>query len=328
MSSVLDAQNVGAAADNYTEKYWTVFSMEIKDVESKIANKEKVTSSFSCRSNPRPTMFSINLEFGRVESGWLSVAAKTTLSHVLLTKITSFLKDDCGNDLSTFTNTITDRLYKFIRPRVYEFLPSSKGSWRIIIEIEYKTVTPARSIPTEKIDRTRLQEDLLSLLEGSSNGDITFCFDDREIEAHKAILLARAPYFANMFQSGMKESSSKKVHITDVESGIFKAVLYYLYTGEAPKNMPEIALELLVAAEKYDLDELAVLCLISVCDHLTADNVVDALIVAEKISSSEVRERATLVLWKTIGALDQESAKKLKDRPHLAFDLAVQFSKM
>lgn len=48
MSSVLDAQNVGAAADNYTEKYWTVFSLEIKDVESKIANKEKVTTSFSC----------------------------------------------------------------------------------------------------------------------------------------------------------------------------------------------------------------------------------------------------------------------------------------
>lgn len=173
-----------------------------------------------------------------------------------------------------------------------------------------------------------MQKDLLSLLEGSSNGDITFCFDDREIEAHKAILLARAPYFANMFQSGMKESSSKKVHITDVKSGIFKAVLHYLYTGEAPKNMPEIALELLVAAEKYDLDELAVLCQISVCDHLTADNVVDALIVAEKISFSELRERATLVSWKTIGALDQESAKKLKDRPHLAFDLAVQFSKM
>merc|ERR1712105_41621 len=145
-------------------------------------------------------MFTIKLQFGRVKSGWLSVVAKTT-SLVLLTKITYFLKDDCGNDLSTNTDTITafTHVYKFRLSHVYEFPPRSKGTWRIIIEIEYKNATPARSIPTEKIDRTRLQKDLLSLLDGSSNGDITFCFDDREIEAHKAILLARAPYFANMF---------------------------------------------------------------------------------------------------------------------------------
>ena len=193
----------------------------------------------------------------------------------------------------------------------YALGPSSKGTWRISIEIEYKHGSPTGNPPTENFSRIRLQDDLLALLKSSKNTDVTFCFEDRKITAHKAILLARAPYFANMFDSGMAEVSSNEVHVKDVESSVFEGILEYLYSGAAPMNMPEIGLELLVAADKYGLDELKTLCEASVSDRLTDENVVETIIVADKVNCVSLYDKAVVVLRASFDSLEEEESKRL-----------------
>lgn len=73
----------------------------------------------------------------------------------------------------------------------------------------------------------------------------------RQFKAHKAILAARSPVFAAMFEHGMAESRANRVNITDVEPDILGEVLRFIYTGRVVGlDNPVMAQELLAAADK------------------------------------------------------------------------------
>ncbi|VDM36143.1 unnamed protein product [Hydatigera taeniaeformis] len=73
----------------------------------------------------------------------------------------------------------------------------------------------------------------------------------RQFKAHKAILAARSPVFAAMFEHGMTESRANRVNITDVEPDILGEVLRFIYTGRVVGlDNPVMAQELLAAADK------------------------------------------------------------------------------
>jgi len=335
MSAASDAQNADFVGIDQFEGFWTGVSMEVKDVESKIANKEKVTFSFGCRSDPRPILFELQMMFGNHQEGFLSLFFESS-HHVMLTSF--FLNMEILRNADGRRDVVDRRregkacfllgphqTARIEYTEFYRITPNSNAIWTISMEIKYKRIPAA---PILAIGNSRLQEDLLSLLLSSKNTDITFCFDDAKMAAHKVILSARAPYFANMFESGMVEVSSGEVHIKDVEPSVFAGVLHYLYSGVPPNNLAEIAMGLLVAADKYGLDDLKSLCEANVCDHLQANNVVDALIVADRTNCPNLRDKAKVLLRSNIDSLDEEATKKLKDNPNLLFDLAVHFSKM
>ncbi len=49
-------------------------------------------------------------------------------------------------------------------------------------------------------------EDFAALLSSEKSSDVEFIVEERSFPAHRLILSARSPYFAAMFQNGMKES--------------------------------------------------------------------------------------------------------------------------
>ena len=81
---------------------------------------------------------------------------------------------------------------------------------------------------------------------------------DHSFLAHRAILAARSTHFSNMFESGMVESQSRKVVITDTDIGVFEQFLHFLYTGSVEPFTDFQAL--LVIADKYQIDSLINLC--------------------------------------------------------------------
>ena len=124
------------------------------------------------------------------------------------------------------------------------------------------------------------------MLETPTNSDVTFIFgNDRRITAHKLILSTRSKYFESMFASSLKESQSGEIEVPDVDLNVFKAMLEFLYSGIPPKNLKEVSLELLIVADKYGMEELTTLCETSASENITARNVVDSLLVAEKTNN-------------------------------------------
>lgn len=79
-----------------------------------------------------------------------------------------------------------------------------------------------------------------------------------KVKCHKSFLTVRSPVFKAMFESDMEEkitSNVEMVEMTEVGVRAFLAYLYYMDTKDAQKNC-EVALELLEASHKYDIEEM------------------------------------------------------------------------
>jgi speckle-type POZ protein len=110
--------------------------------------------------------------------------------------------------------------------------------------------------------------------------DVHFQFNNgKTIGAHILILSARNPVFASMFQSGMLESQTRKVTITDIDEEVFRQLLIHLYSGIAPKIGEEnIAQMLYAAADKYDIETLKSECIDVLLKKLDISNAIEMLL--------------------------------------------------
>ena len=99
---------------------------------------------------------------------------------------------------------------------LYELQPEDSAeakSWRVFCGFEYENYEISPSIEAQPVKESSscgststLQADFLSLLEETSNVDVTFIIQGDEIKGHKAILSARSEYFRRMFASEMKKT--------------------------------------------------------------------------------------------------------------------------
>lgn len=120
----------------------------------------------------------------------------------------------------------------------------------------------------------KLSTDMKALQFEGHFADVIFHFenDGTSVRAHKAMLAARSPVFADMFLQGgddskKKNEEQKKVHKYEDEDGIthvtitsetasdvFQHLLLYIYTGQLSAwKLGVIAADLLVVAHKVPL---------------------------------------------------------------------------
>jgi speckle-type POZ protein len=119
---------------------------------------------------------------------------------------------------------------------------------------------------------------LEELFEKMPLSDVTFIIRGQTFSAHKAILAMRSPVFAAMFLHPTKEMQSGKVEVEDIDPDVFQEVLRYLYSGLTRSTAMEVmATGLLVAADKYLLDELKTRCETHLIRKMSAKNCMDML---------------------------------------------------
>ena len=114
------------------------------------------------------------------------------------------------------------------------------------------------------------------------------------------VILSRCAYFQRMFAS---EKSTNEVIVPDVTPDVFRAMLQFIYSDTLPKDSAEITLDLLVAADKYDVEKLK-----RKCELLVPVNVVDALVVAESINAKTLMIRAKNVFGSNFDVLMQSES--------------------
>jgi speckle-type POZ protein len=143
--------------------------------------------------------------------------------------------------------------------------------------------------PQTTIVRRKLVKDFAALLDDKFT-DFVFKVENVNIPAHRAILAARSPVFAAMFQHDMQENKTNETEIEDVTPAAFKALLQFIYTGHCEVGM--LAEELLVAANKYDIQDLKQMCDKELRKKLTVDNAVDLLFLSELHQANDLRDGA------------------------------------
>ena len=131
---------------------------------------------------------------------------------------------------------------------------------------------------------------LKSLLKKGNFADVSLVVEGVFIPAHMAVLAARSPVFQAMFEHDLVERAENKVEICDIKASVMQELLNFIYTDTAP-NADLMAADLLIAAEKYDLGRLKLICEQILSRNLTVENVGETLRLADRHNANQLKEK-------------------------------------
>ncbi|KAM0827829.1 hypothetical protein ACQ4PT_067935 [Festuca glaucescens] len=125
----------------------------------------------------------------------------------------------------------------------------------------------------------------LLLLAGEA-ADVTFEVGDETFAAHRCILAARSSVFKAELLGPMKEKTAARVGIQDMEASVFKALLHFIYTDSLPlmeeHDSAVMAQHLLVAADRYNMERLRMICEGILCKSICTSTAATTLALAEQ----------------------------------------------
>ncbi|XP_054720622.1 speckle-type POZ protein B-like [Uloborus diversus] len=135
---------------------------------------------------------------------------------------------------------------------------------------------------TEKEDSlTSISTDFEALYNNQKFTDVTLKLDNYEFPVHKVILRSRSKVFEAMFEHDMQENRQHTVDLVDMEPDTVKDMLRYIYCGKVRQLSPKAALNLYIAADRYDLQELVLHCRKIILSTLSVDNLCEVSAVAD-----------------------------------------------
>ena len=125
----------------------------------------------------------------------------------------------------------------------------------------------------------------------------------QSFNCHQIILATSSPVFCAMFQADMREKETRTVVIQDVEPEIICLLLRWIYSSNRNRrkwiysgsieNVPdEMSMELLRAADKYQLDKLKELCEANLCSILHETNVLEFLVLGYLHNATRLKNAA------------------------------------
>jgi hypothetical protein len=109
-----------------------------------------------------------------------------------------------------------------------------------------------------------------------------------EISVHRLILSVRSPVLKAMLESGLTESVTGQLRITDVSAAAVQEFVRFLYSGNC--NAALHAEQLLTLAHRYEVPDLQRLCEHSLQTNLSVSNVLPVLALAELYGSATLRK--------------------------------------
>jgi len=167
-----------------------------------------------------------------------------------------------------------------------------------------------------------------NLFTGKDASDLEITCDGEVFNCHQIILSARSPVFHAMFQADMIENHSKKVNVSDVRKAVFSEVLRFIYTGKVSSDdsLKEQARDILVAANKYQLDLLKKLCEAQLISTLNASNCFDLLVLGDLHEAAKLKMAALdFVSMNSASLIETDVYKDFLYQQHL--DLVFEVTK-
>ncbi|KAJ1691718.1 hypothetical protein LUZ63_015873 [Rhynchospora breviuscula] len=164
------------------------------------------------------------------------------------------------------------------------------------------TVTVFKPLPVEAdiyypfpVPPSEYKQQIINLLENGNGADVTFKVKGQTFNAHKLILAARSRVIESLFVGPCKEKSDTVIEIEDIEAPVFKSLLHFIYSDTVPEleerddsknnhNSKLMAQRLLVAADRYGLEGLKMMCEIIL--HATQKQLIQLIFDLKMIVSS------------------------------------------
>ncbi|CAL5025345.1 unnamed protein product [Urochloa decumbens] len=159
--------------------------------------------------------------------------------------------------------------------------------------------TPAPPPPPE------LPGHLCRALRDGRGADVTFDVAGREFRAHRAVLAARSPVFnAELLGPMATVDKDAAVRVVGVEPAIFEMLLHFVYTESLPAGGFDgygtaVTQHLLVAADRYGLERLKLMCAEKLCKTIDVATVTTTLALADQHHCQELKNACVAFMAST-----------------------------
>ena len=150
-----------------------------------------------------------------------------------------------------------------------------------------------------------------------------------QFRCHKVVLSCQSEVFKTMIKNKSlteKKTGIMKIEENDFSSDVMEQLLYFVYHDKV-KNATMINTDLLLAADKFNIQGLLDEC----CKHfeskLSLQNALDILVLAETTNQKNLFDTASRFVGKNLGSLEKSSAyqEMVNDNPKM---FTRVFSKM
>lgn len=183
---------------------------------------------------------------------------------------------------------------------------------RLVIECDLTVIKEPliEEIAEVQMPPSNLSNDLANLLTTGEEADVTFQVEGEDFSAHKIVLAMRSPVFKAELYGPMKGKTTRKITVQDMQPAVFSALLHFIYTDALPSmedldddERKEMVKHLLVAADRYAVERLKMICEGILCKSLDVESVATMLALADQHQCSRLRDACVLFL-KSSGRMD------------------------
>ncbi|GBN63492.1 hypothetical protein AVEN_10824-1 [Araneus ventricosus] len=112
------------------------------------------------------------------------------------------------------------------------------------------------------------------------------------------VLCARSPVFKLMMTNDMKEKNTGCIQIDDLENDIVQQLLLFLYSDHLVNLEWESAIKLYYASDKYEVENLKVLCSAFLIDNLSTSTASELLLLADTHNDSDLMKAVEDFIFK------------------------------
>ncbi|GJM91003.1 hypothetical protein PR202_ga07337 [Eleusine coracana subsp. coracana] len=171
------------------------------------------------------------------------------------------------------------------------------------IRCDITFMKPIQSEETKQfvlVPPSSLNQHLEELLKNMDGYDVTFEVGGERFQAHRCILAARSSVFKAELFGDMAENSKRLIHIEDMDGQVFKFLLHFIYTDALPDMTAEdkkephadeaMAQHLLVAADRYNVERLKLVCEEKLCSYMNSVTVATILTLADQHNCHGLKE--------------------------------------
>jgi speckle-type POZ protein len=144
---------------------------------------------------------------------------------------------------------------------------------------------------------SNLSDNLGNLLKTGEEADVTFEIEGEVFHAHKIVLAMRSPVFKAELFGPMRDKTKRKITVKDMQPAVFSALLHFIYTDLLPfmedlgdDENKEMVKHLLVAADRYAIERLKMICEGILCKSLDVESVATMLALADQHQYSRLRD--------------------------------------
>ncbi|CAL5011113.1 unnamed protein product [Urochloa decumbens] len=127
------------------------------------------------------------------------------------------------------------------------------------------------------------------LLETKVGVDVSFSEGSETFTMHRLVLAARSPVFEAELYGPMREAGSESKVIRDMQPDVFRAFLHFIYTDSLPPlddletgDREELIRHLLVAADRYAMERLKLICQSILCRNLNVQTLATTVALADQ----------------------------------------------